>query len=375
MAYFQPSLRTELLVDASPTGIGDILTQRENSVNATPRVICYASRALSDVEKRYSQIEREALAITWGCEKYHLYLYGKPFSVITDHKPLVKMFNDPTHQSPPRIERWILKLQPYEFTVEYKPGDNNPADYLSHHPDKINEQSGREEKVADEYINYIFTNAVPKALTPEEVMVATKADATLQAVISALNTGKWYVTEPTGDIDMDTFNALARLRTDLVSANAGNTLMRGTRIVIPQCLQRRVVNLAHEGHQGVIKTKKLLREKVWFPGIDKLVEECVANCIPCQASTHVKTREPLRMTNLPKGPWQNISVDFCGPFPSGDYLLVAMDDYSRYPEVEILKSVSSKSTISKLDKMFSAFGIPEQVKSDNGPPFDSTEFR
>ena len=159
-------------------------------------------------------------------------------------------------------------------------------------------------------------------------MVATKEDAMLQAVISALNPGKWYVTEPTGDIDMDTFNALARIRTDLASANARNTLMRGTRIVIPQCLQRRVVNLAHEGHQGVIKTKKLLREKVWFPGIDKLVEECVANCIPCQASTHVKTREPLRMTNLPKGPWQNISVDFCGPFPSGDYLLVAMDDYS-----------------------------------------------
>ena len=285
------------------------------------------------------------------------------------------MFNDPTHQSPPRIERWILKLQLYKFTFEYKPGDNNPTDYLSHHPDKINEQSGREEKVADEYINYIFTNAVPKALTPEEVMVATKEDVTLQAVISALNTGKWYVREPTGDIDMDTFNALARIRTDLASANARNTLMRGTWIVIPQCLQRRVVNLAHEGHEGVIKTKKLLREKVWFPGIDKLVKECVANCIPCQASTHVKTREPLRMTNLPKGPWQNISVDFCGPFPSGDYLLFAIDDYSRYPEVEILKSVSSKSTIPKLDKMFSAFGIPEQVKSDNGPPFNSTEFR
>jgi hypothetical protein len=375
LAYFQPSLETELLVDASPTGIGAILTQKANSVNATPRVICYASRALSDVEKRYSQIEREALAITWGCEKYHLYLYGKPFSVITDHKPLVKMFNDPAHQSPPRIERWILKLQPYEFTVEYEPGENNPADYLSRHPDQTSELTRREEKVAEEYINYIFTNAVPKALTPEEVMVATKEDVTLQAVISALTTGKWHIIEPREDIDMDTFNALARIRTDLTTANAGNTLLRGRRIVIPQCLQRRVVNLAHEGHQGIIKTKKLLREKVWFSGIDKLVEERILNCIPCQASTQVKTHEPLQMTNLPEGPWQNISVDFCGPFPSGDYLLVAMDDYSRYPEVEILKSTSSKSTIPKLDKMFSSFGIPKQVKTDNGPPFNSSEFQ
>ena len=111
---------------------------------------------------------------------------------------------------------------------------------------------------------------------------------------------------------------------------------------------------------------------MWFPGIDKLVEkyveEYVANCIPCQASTPIKMCEPLQMTNLPEGPWQNISVDFCGPFPSGDYLLVPMDDYSRYPEVEILKSTSSKSTIPKLDKIFSAFGIPRQVKTDNGPP-------
>ncbi|CAB4008236.1 Hypothetical predicted protein, partial [Paramuricea clavata] len=170
LTYFQPSLDTELLVDASPIGIGAILTQKENSANSTTRVIYYASRTLSDVEKRYSQIEREALAITWGCEKYHLYLYGEPFSVITDHKLLVTMFNDPAHQSPQRIKRWTLNLQPYEFTVEYKPGENNPADYLSRHPDRTNKQTRREEKVAEEYVNYIFTNAVPKALTQEEII-------------------------------------------------------------------------------------------------------------------------------------------------------------------------------------------------------------
>ena len=375
LAYFQPSLETELLVDASPTGIGAILTQKENSTNATPRVICYSSRTLSEVEKRYSQIEREALAIMWGCEKYHLYLYGKSFSVVTDHKPLVKIFNDPAHQPPPRIERWILKLQPYEFTVEYRPGEDNPADYLSRHPDSTTKQSRREEKVVEEYINYVFTNAVPKALTQEEIMIATKEDATLQAVVLALNTGQWYNVQSSNVIDMATFNALARVKTDLTIANAGNTLLRGTRIVIPQSLQRRVVRLAHEGHQGIIKTKKLLREKVWFPGIDKLVEECVAECIPCQATTQVKNSEPLQMTNLPKSPWQNVSVDFCGPFPSGDYLLVVIDDHSRYPEVEILKTTSSKSTIPRLDKIFSSFGVPQEVKTDNGPPFNSTDFR
>ena len=128
---------------------------------------------------------------------------------------------------------------------------------------------------------------------------------------------------------MATFNALARVMTDLTIANVGNTLLRGTRIVIPQSLQRRVARLAHEGHQGIIKTKKLLRERVWLPGIDKLFEKCVAECIPCQATTQVKNSEPLQMTNLPKGPWQNVSVDFCGPFPSGYNLLVVIDDHSR----------------------------------------------
>ena len=114
--------------------------------------------------------------------------------------------------------------------------------------------------MAEEYVNYIFTNAVPKALTQEEIMIATKEDATLQAVISALNSGQWHNIQSveTECIDMATFNALACIKTDLTTANTGNTLLRGTHIVIPQCLQRQVINLAHEGHQGIIKTKKFL---------------------------------------------------------------------------------------------------------------------
>ena len=148
----------------------------------------------------------------------------------------MKIFNDPVHKPPPRIERWILKLQPYEFTVEYRPGEDNPADYLSRHPDLTTEQSRREEKVAEEYINYVFTNAVPKALTQEEIMIATKEDATLQAVILALNTGLWHNLRSSDAIHMATFDALARIKTELATANAGNTLLRGTRIVIPQSL-------------------------------------------------------------------------------------------------------------------------------------------
>ena len=87
MAYFDPKLHTEVIVDASPVGRGAILVQNG-------KVVTYASRALSDVEKRYFQTEKEDLAIVWGCEHFHLYLFGSEFTIITDHKPLEVIFNN-----------------------------------------------------------------------------------------------------------------------------------------------------------------------------------------------------------------------------------------------------------------------------------------
>ncbi len=153
------------------------------------------------------------------------------------------------------------------------------------------------------------------------------------------------------------------------------TVLRGTRIVVPLSLQVRAIS--HEGHQGLVKTKKLIREKVWFPGIDKQVDTmiagCLPGCLPCQAVVPIYTQEPLCMSELP-ALREKVGVDFCGPFPCGDYLLVVTDEYSRYPEVEIPWSLSARATIPKLDKIFSTQGIPLEVKTSNGPPFQSSEF-
>ena len=108
-----------------------------------------------------------------------------------------------------------------------------------------------------------------------------------------------------------------------------NLILCGSRIVIPTSLQQRAIDIAHEGHQGMVKTKKLLREKVWFP---EKVKKTIGGCIACQPPV------PLQMTTLPPKPWHTVNVDFCGPFPTGEYLLVVMDVYSRFPEVEIMRS-------------------------------------
>ena len=131
----------------------------------------------------------------------------------------------------------------------------------------------------------------------------------------------------------------------------------------------------HEGHQGLVKTKKLLREKVWFPGIDEEVKRIIDSCIPCQANGPENRPDPLQMSPLPPEPWHTVHMDFCGPFPTGEYLFVAIDAYSRYPEVEIVHSTSAKATIPKMDRIFSTHGIPRVVRSDNGPPFSSEEIK
>ena len=165
------------------------------------------------------------------------------------------------------------------------------------------------------------------------------------------------------------YNTFASIKTELSVSNNG-LLLRDSRIVIPSKLQDQVVNIAHEGYQGIEKTKSLLREKVWFPNIDKLVETKVKNCMPCQACADFKVREPLKMSKLPSKPWDEVSIDFCD-IPNGGHLLVIYDDYSRFPEIEFTNSTSAKTVCPKIDKIFSTQGIPSIVRSDNGPPFDS----
>jgi len=369
MAYFDPSKSTELIVDASPVGLGAMLTQRTN-VSEEHQVVSYASRALSSVEQRYSQTEREALAIVWACEHFHLYIYGKPVKVITDHKPLESIFSNPKSKPSARLERWSLRLQPYSITVKYQPGSQNAADYMSRHPCANTSVSARAERIAEEYVNFVSSYASPKALTLDEIQSATKADPTLQQVTQSLNTGIWKANKQSKE-----FRSFACVQTEL-SVSSNGIILCGTRIVIPRILQNKVVQQAHVGHQGVVKTKRLLRTKVWFPGMDTEVEKVISNYIPCQAATpdNSSLHEPLQMPNLPRAPWTEVSADLCGPLPCGDYLLVVVDDYSRFPEVERITSTSAKATIPVLDKIFATHGIPEILKTDNGTPFNSNEF-
>ena len=140
------------------------------------------------MESRYPQTEREMLEIEWALEHFHLYLYGSEFTVMTDHKPLLGILNSHKPTSA-RMDRWKLRLMPYNCHLVYLPGKDaeNPADFMSRYP---NLRATAERNVANEYVNYLCTNAIPKAMTLQEIQVQTEKDLTLQSLIKAIETDR-----------------------------------------------------------------------------------------------------------------------------------------------------------------------------------------
>ena len=145
---------------------------------------------------------------------------------------------------------------------------------------------------------------------------------------------------------------------DELSVSSHGLILRGNRIVVPHSLRLRSVDIAHESHLGIQKTKALLREKVWFPQIDNIVKNTIEKCVTCQAVASPNPPEPLAMTQMPKSQWEVLNIDFYGPLPIGEYLLVVIDRYSRFPEVEIVSSTKAPVIIPRLDKIFAVHGIP-----------------
>ena len=235
-AYFDIYKKTTLLVDASPAGLAAKLVQHDNDNHAGS--VVELARSLTSVEQRYSQTEREALAVYWGIVHFHLYVYGSTFQVVTDHKPLVPMFNKPMLSPPLRIERWLLKLQEYDFQVRYEKGVDNPADYMSRHAVET-DTPRHEDEVAEEFVNLITHNAIPKTVTIDDVRTATEKDDILQRCMTAVQTNNWhkFKTETADDCKSEA-ESLYSVCEDLCVNLQGRLLLRNHRIVIPAALRQ-----------------------------------------------------------------------------------------------------------------------------------------
>lgn len=359
LGFFNKSDSTIVEVDASPVGLGAILSQK--SAHNVERVIMFASKTLTDVEKRYSQTEKEALAIVWAVERFQYFLLGCEFTLLTDHKPLLFMF-DPRAKPCARIDRWILRLQAFRFKLQHKPGKKNWADALSRTAATDLNPVAFDEDAEHFVMSIIDENAV-KAVTLSEIRAANIADKQFKEIENALLSGNWngpwrQWKSISGEFSID-----------------NNILARADRVYVPEILRDRVVKVAHEGHLGRTKMIMNLRSNVWWPSMTKDVELELRQCKACLMVSKPDRPIPLKMRELPRGPGQDLAFDFQDAGKYGKEVLVGIDYYSRFAHFAIQKSTGADETIRNMQLIFARFSWPKSITADNGPPFNSKEFK
>lgn len=142
-------------------------------------------------------------------------------------------------------------------------------------------------------------------------------------------------------------------------------IMWGYRVIVPKKLQDEILSELHATHAGIVRMKSVARLFFWWPNIDKDVERRVRSCGECAETRDAPPKTPAKVWFWPEKPWQRLHTDFIGPFQGYNFLLI-IDARTKWPEVEIMKSV--------FQKLFSRFGLPHHLVGDNGTQYTSAEF-
>lgn len=358
LRYFDPKAPSVVQTDASLKGLGAVLLQ-----NGQP--VLYASKALTETERNYSNIEREALGVVWGLERFHYFIYGKHCTVETDHKPLESIFKKKLSTCPPRLQRFVLRALTYDVTVKYVKGSDVPiADALS----RISPQPDPSSDQLPQLDVHLVTKTLPASPTKiQQIREETAKDQTLSLLKDTIYEG-W----PDNRINCP--NLLLEywnFREELTIEDG--IILKADRIIIPTSLRPEILTTVHQGHMGQEKCLLRARTAVFWPGITKEITDLVQKCEPCQRHQRKLHKEPILQPEIPCRPWEQLSSDLL-EYKQRHYLLLT-DKYSRFPVVRLLSSTKSVAIINQLKSVFSEHGIPDQLSTDNGPQYDSKEFK
>ena len=362
LVHFDPAKQLILACDASPYGIGAVLSHRMDDGKDKP--IAFSSRTLAPAEKKYSQLEKEGLAVIFGVKKFRQYLLGRSFTIVSDHKPLQYLFNEsrvtPTLASA-RIQRWSWTLGAYHYNIEYKPGQHNGnADMLSRLPLP---ETPTDIPMPGETI-LVIDMLLSLPVTVEQIRQWTTHDPILSRVRALVQQG-W---QDTDDVALKPFQ---RRKYEL-SIHDG-CLLWGSRVVVPPQGRDKVKQELHEGHPGATRMKAFARSFVWWPQIDQDLEELVKRCDDCQRFRNQPPVVPLQPWEWPEKPWIRVHADYAGPF-LGRQFLILVDAHSKWMEVKVVNNATSAVTIDQMRSIFATHGIPEMLVTDNGTVFTSEEF-
>ena len=359
LAFYDVKKSVTVSCDASQFGLGAVLLQEGQP-------IAYASRSLTDTECRYAQIEKELLAVVFGLEKFNQYVYGKCVDVESDHKPLEAISKKSLCHAPPRLQRMLLRLQRYDFTLRYKPGKEMViADTLSRActTDDTTDRMEEELKCA---VHLILSTGMSE-MWLQEIKEATNEDQSMQKLKIYIQHG-WP--EELSRVPEE-IREYWHLRDQL--SEADGILLKGEKLIIPQNLRGSMLDRIHMGHMGVTKCSQRAREVMFWPGMNKAIEQMVLRCTICQEHRDSNPKEPMLPGPAPERPWEIIATDLF-QWDGKDYVLL-VDYYSRYIEIRMLENTTSTTMIHHIKSIFSRHGIPSMIISDNGPQYTAKEFQ
>lgn len=360
LTYFDENKQLTLSVDSSKDAMGAVILHDNNP-------IAYASASLTRAQQNYSQIEKELLAILFGCTKYHQYIYGNKVLVETDHKPIVNIFNKSLYDIPPRLQRIMLRLQPYDLLVTYKPGKYlYVADTLSRAalPENVLIDI---DKDLDLHVNLLVANL---SLSPKSLQEIEEATSSCHII----NKLKYYIKNgwPKDNKNIEPeLKPYFPVKDDIHCTN--NIIFMSNRVIIPQSLRRKYLSLLHEGHQGINSCQRLARTSIYWPNINNDIQNYISNCETCLTYRRNNSNESLLPHQFKFLPWNKIAIDFF-EFNRTTYLIV-VDYFSKYVEIAQCSRITSEVVIVQLKSIFARHGIPSILISDNGPPMNSKAFQ
>ena len=351
------SVEFNLCTDTSDSGLGAVLQQGN-------QVVAYASRTLNKAEKQYSVIEKECLALVYAVKQFRHYLLGQHFTIFTDHNPLIWLSSQKMQG---KLARWALSLQEYSFTIKYRKGSSNRnADSLS--------------RITSPESQHCATTELKVGPSREEIKEHQSNDPVISEIIQHINNRTVPEKSPL-------FNRWLQLWPQLKIQDGilyRTTHSPGTNecsnvIVLPTSLHRHYLQQFHDavsaGHQGYQKTLERLKRFVYWVGMAIDVRKYCESCDICQCSKPPLPR-PVPMVNVPIGkPWEFIAVDILKVPPSfrgNTYLLVLQDYFTKWLEAVPLADQKAETIVKQLVKIFSTFGMPKYLHSDQGTNFEST---
>jgi hypothetical protein len=337
LQLYDPNKETELHTDASAVAIAAILLQRQENGQLAP--IAYFSQANNSAETRYHSYELEMLAVVKSIERFHIYLYGIKFKIVTDCHAVVFAVNKANLN--PRIARWTIRLQSYNFEIVHRHGAKmSHVDALSR-----------------------IVAAIETLPLEKELYYKQLTDPQIQTLTNSLE-----------ENNSDKF--------ELIEGLVYRKFPDKSRFYVPESMVPNVIRVYHDNnaHCGVEKTVQGIIDTYWFPYIRKRVRIYIDNCLTCllnNTSTNVKEGE-IQLEETPQLPMQSMHADHFGPIketPQGyKHILVLVDSFTRFTWLCPTRSTSSKETISKLDQIFNVFGNPKFLTTDRGTSFTSFEF-